>query len=53
MPARPGLESYWADETAYHDELVNDGGRPAYPISLLKDVSTNPTKYGAMVSIWH
>ncbi len=52
MPA-PGLETYRADETAYHDELVNDGGRPAYPISLLKDVSTKPTKYSDMVSIWH
>ncbi len=52
MPA-PGLETYWADETAYHDELVSDGGRPAYPINLLKDVSTSPAKYSAIVSIWH
>ncbi|PHH90253.1 hypothetical protein CDD83_4161 [Cordyceps sp. RAO-2017] len=37
------------DETeAYHD-LVNNGGRPFYPISLLEQVSTDPDEYREML----
>ena len=41
-----------ADERAFHDELVNDGGRPWYQIGLLDDVMGNPAKHRGILSFW-
>ncbi len=43
---------YLRDERQYYDELVRDGGRPWYPISLLDDVSKNPDKHREMLRYW-
>ncbi len=37
-----------AEEVAYR-ELVNDGGRPLYPIHLLRDILDDPGKHQAML----
>ncbi|GAB1312196.1 hypothetical protein MFIFM68171_02406 [Madurella fahalii] len=39
-------------EKGHYNALVNDGGRPYYPIALLEDVSENPLKYRTMVQPW-
>lgn len=47
-----GIEYDLEEERLNHDELINDGGRPWYPISLIKDVSVNPYKYYDMLKFW-
>ncbi len=39
------------ERRSYHD-LANDGGRPWYDISLLKDVVRRPGEYHAMLWVW-
>lgn len=39
-------------ETKAYNALVNDGGRPLYPISLLEEVSKNPENYQEMLRPW-
>ena len=46
------ISFYRQEEKIHHDELVSDGGRPWYPISLIKDVSENPRKYYEMLWVW-
>ncbi|KAJ4286017.1 hypothetical protein N0V88_008132 [Collariella sp. IMI 366227] len=36
----------------YHGELVEDGGRPWYPIHLLEEVSRHPDKHREMLRYW-
>ncbi|KAK7429751.1 hypothetical protein QQZ08_003777 [Neonectria magnoliae] len=36
---------------AYH-ELVDDGGRPSYPIDLIRDVYRDPDNYAEMLRPW-
>lgn len=36
-------------ETEYYNDLVNDGGRPLYPISLMTNVSKNPKEHCEML----
>lgn len=40
-------------ERAHYTELVNDGGRPWYPIDLLDEVSENPARYREILRYWH
>ncbi len=47
-PASP-VESY---ERRCHAELVRDGGRPVYPISLLDTVSRDPASYRETLRPW-
>ncbi|EGX93685.1 hypothetical protein CCM_01954 [Cordyceps militaris CM01] len=37
------------DETEAHDRLVKDGGRPLYPIDLLRQVLQSPSEYRDML----
>lgn len=46
------MDEYREIERGHYDALVNDGGRPCYPIALLEDVSENPKKYRAMLRPW-
>lgn len=39
-------------ETIAYNSLVNDGGRPAYPISLLERVSEEPEEYREILRPW-
>lgn len=39
-------------EREAYDELVKDGGRPAYPINLLSQVFNDPVLYHEMVRPW-
>jgi len=39
-------------ETEAYNLLVNEGGRPVYPISLLEGVSRNPKNYQEMLRPW-
>lgn len=39
-------------ERLYHAALVNDGGRPCYPIALLEKVSENPQAYRGLLRSW-
>ncbi|KAG7287428.1 hypothetical protein NEMBOFW57_006939 [Staphylotrichum longicolle] len=52
MRPRPGIERYRADEVVFYEELVAEGGRPVYDISLLNTVSANPSSYRALTSLW-
>jgi hypothetical protein len=48
LPASPP-ENY---ETRSYHELISDGGRPSYPISLLDDVANNPGAYREILLPW-
>lgn len=48
LPANPADN----DERRYHAMLVNEGGRPLYPISLLDEVSKDPGAYKEMLRPW-
>ncbi|KAI8958177.1 hypothetical protein F5Y11DRAFT_50777 [Daldinia sp. FL1419] len=39
-------------ETIAYNNLVNDGGRPAYPIGLLEQVSREPDEYHEILRPW-
>lgn len=39
-------------ETQCYEDLVSDGGRPAYPISLMEQVSKNPEDYCQLLRPW-
>ncbi len=41
-------------ETIVYNDLVNDSGRPAYPIiiDLLEEVPKNPAEYREMLRLW-
>jgi hypothetical protein len=48
-------EQYHEDlrsETECYNTLVNDGGRPSHPVSLLEDVLKNPGEYREILSYW-
>ncbi|OAA58603.1 hypothetical protein SPI_06676 [Niveomyces insectorum RCEF 264] len=40
------------DETAAYNDLVRDGGRPAYPIDILADVLENPASHQHILRPW-
>jgi len=48
-----GMETYRADETAYYEELVEDGGRPVCHIRYLNMISDNPARFRAAISLWN
>ncbi|KAK0754735.1 hypothetical protein B0T18DRAFT_485135 [Schizothecium vesticola] len=48
----PSLQSEQELERQYHDMLVNDGGRPCYPIALLQAFSENPDEYPGLSQPW-
>ena len=50
LPPRPDIEKDL--ETAACHELVEDGGRPLYPLGLLDQVSLNPGEYRDMLRPW-
>ncbi|KAI0007055.1 hypothetical protein F4779DRAFT_593482 [Xylariaceae sp. FL0662B] len=39
-------------ETIAYNNLVSDGGHPAYPINLIEKISKNPKKYYKMLHPW-
>ncbi|KAF2178472.1 hypothetical protein K469DRAFT_754523 [Zopfia rhizophila CBS 207.26] len=39
-------------ETEAYYALVNDGGRPSHPLSLLEDIVKNPGEYREILSFW-
>ncbi|KAK4039345.1 hypothetical protein C8A01DRAFT_47139 [Parachaetomium inaequale] len=39
-------------ETAAYQDLINDGGQPAYPINLLEKVSEDPEPYREVLLPW-
>ncbi|KAI1421200.1 hypothetical protein F5Y12DRAFT_787643 [Xylaria sp. FL1777] len=39
-------------ERRYYNELVNDGGRPLYPIDLIDDVAEDPGAHSDMLRPW-
>lgn len=43
------LRDHIDDETDAYNELVKDGGRPIYQISLIEDVCRNPEEYREML----
>jgi hypothetical protein len=43
------LQEWRRLETEKYTWLVEEGGRPAYHISLFDEVSTNPDEYHAML----
>ncbi|MCJ1246658.1 hypothetical protein MMC30_003867 [Trapelia coarctata] len=40
------------NETGYYNRLVNEGGRPSHPISLGRDIITDPGEYREILSFW-
>ncbi|KAK4152996.1 hypothetical protein C8A00DRAFT_15747 [Chaetomidium leptoderma] len=51
-PEASDTAAHRANATASHDELVNAGGRPAYPISLIDDVLADPEGHHSILSFW-
>ncbi|KAI9163526.1 hypothetical protein HJFPF1_05143 [Paramyrothecium foliicola] len=47
----PPIDRTRHETEAYH-ELVNDGGRPPYPIKLIEDVFEAPYNYAEMLKPW-
>ncbi|KAJ9137658.1 hypothetical protein NKR23_g8955 [Pleurostoma richardsiae] len=41
-----------AEEREDHDALVNDGGRPWYPVHLLEEVSKHPREHSGLLRAW-
>ena len=39
-------------ETIAYNDLVNDGGRPSYPVYLINQVSQNPEQYREVLQPW-
>jgi hypothetical protein len=39
-------------ETEYYHKLMNDGGRPLYPVALVGDVLNNPDNYAGLLRPW-
>jgi hypothetical protein len=48
----PSLQEEQECERQYHNALVNDGGRPCYPIALLEEFSEDPDKYPGLLQPW-
>lgn len=46
------MGEYREEERGHYYALVNDGGRPCYPIALLKEVSENPREYRELLRPW-
>lgn len=46
------MDEFREVERVNYNALVNDGGRPCYPIARLEDVSENPKEYRAMLRPW-
>lgn len=46
------MDEFREIERGHYNALVNDGGRPCYPIALLQDVSENPKEYRTMLRPW-
>lgn len=40
------------EETGYYNTLVNEGGRPSHPLSLGRDILTNPGEYREIFTFW-
>ncbi|KAL2689337.1 hypothetical protein Neosp_003390 [[Neocosmospora] mangrovei] len=40
------------DETEFYNDLINDGGRPLYPIDQIDDVLKNPEEHREMLRPW-
>ncbi|KAJ4230716.1 hypothetical protein NW757_013981 [Fusarium falciforme] len=47
----PPIDRTRLETEAYH-ELINDGGRPLYPIDLIQDVYRDPDNYAEMLRPW-
>ncbi|KAF2757511.1 hypothetical protein EJ05DRAFT_486559 [Pseudovirgaria hyperparasitica] len=49
-------EEYQEDlrrQTGYYNMLVDDGGRPSHPLSMLESIVENPREYREILSFWH
>jgi hypothetical protein len=47
----PTLDEFRAEERRFYDKLINDGGRPGYPLELLDDLTENPRKHSSILSM--
>ncbi|KAF2189914.1 hypothetical protein K469DRAFT_683268 [Zopfia rhizophila CBS 207.26] len=55
LPPTPDEERYCKDlhgQTEAYHALVNDGGRPSHPLSLLEDIVKSPGEYREILSFW-
>ncbi|KAF2191913.1 hypothetical protein K469DRAFT_735781 [Zopfia rhizophila CBS 207.26] len=55
LPPTPDEERYRKDlhgQTEVYHALINDGGRPLHPLSLLKDIIKSPGEYREILSFW-